>query len=295
MVRRFGGGLPSLLLLGVTYGLVEEGLVLQGLTSPHLYDAAGWAPRLFGLNTAYAELNLVYHPVFSVTIPIIVVELLFAGHGERPYLRRGGLITTGAVAVLGALLLRVSIPPSEDPGYILPPFAAALIVTVALLVTAAAFAVRGKHLPPAAPPRALPSPELTGLAAGAAALGFLALIFPFAGADQPFFTHGAWSLLPMAAAALLAAATTVTLRRWSAHPSWTRLHLLAAAIGATVGHTIFGTIANADSWPDRLFLITLAVLMVLSGRRLARRLRADGLHLEPGDARPGVITAPVAG
>jgi len=45
--------------------------------------AAGWAPRLFGLNTAYTELNLVYHAVFSVTIPIVLVELLFAGHEKR--------------------------------------------------------------------------------------------------------------------------------------------------------------------------------------------------------------------
>ncbi|WIM98890.1 hypothetical protein ACTOB_002510 [Actinoplanes oblitus] len=275
-VRRFGGGFPSLLLLGVAYGLVEEGLVLQGLTSPHLYGAADWAPRLVGLNTAYAELNLVYHPVFSITIPIVLVELLFPGHGHRPYLRRGGLITTGVVAALGALLLRVGIPPVEDPGYTLAPVAAAVIVTVALLVTAAAFTVRDKHLRPANPPRALPAPATTGLAAGAAALAFLALIFPFAGADQPFFTHGAWSLVPMAAAALLVLGTGVTLRRWHAHPAWTPVHLLAAAIGATAGHTVFGLIGNADSWTDRLFLAVLAALTVLAGRWITGRLRARG-------------------
>ena len=75
--RRTGGGYLNLLLLGVAYGLVEEGLALQSLTSPHLYGAAGWAPRLLGVNTDYTELNLVYHAVFSVTIPVVLVELLF--------------------------------------------------------------------------------------------------------------------------------------------------------------------------------------------------------------------------
>ncbi|BCJ46444.1 hypothetical protein GCM10010168_60830 [Actinoplanes ianthinogenes] len=293
-VRRFGGGYPSLLLLGVTYGLVEEGLVLQGMTSPHLYGAADWAPRLAGLNTAYAELNLIYHPVFSVTIPIILVELLFPAHGRQPYLRRGGLITTAVVAVLGALLLRVTIPPSEDPGYTLAPVAAAVIVTVALLVTAAAIIVRTKHLRPANPPRVLPSPAVTGLAAGAAAFGFLALVFPFAGADQPFFTRGAWSLLPMAVAALLVLGAGVTLRRRHAHPSWNPRHLLAVAIGATVGHTLFGLVANAASWPDRAFLAALAALTVLLGHRTAHRLRNAATQPGPPSNRPESSSVPPA-
>ena len=112
MLRRTGGGYGALLLLGVAYGLVEEGLALQSLTSPHLYGAAGWAPRLAGVNTAYAELNLVYHAVFSVTIPVVLVECLFARHAAAPYLRRGGVVAAGVVALLGAALLRVSVPPS---------------------------------------------------------------------------------------------------------------------------------------------------------------------------------------
>src|SRR4051795_435256 len=58
LVRRTGGGRPSVLLLGLAYGLVEEGLALQSLTSPHLYGAADWGPRPFGINTVYTELNL---------------------------------------------------------------------------------------------------------------------------------------------------------------------------------------------------------------------------------------------
>jgi hypothetical protein len=41
-----------------------------------------------------------------------------------------------------------------------------------------------------------------GVAATGAAFGFLMLLWPFAGAGQPFFTHGRWALLPMAGAAV---------------------------------------------------------------------------------------------
>jgi len=95
VLRRTGGGYSNLLLLGVAYGLFEEGLVLQSLTSPHLYGAAGWGPRFLGVNTAYTELNLVYHALFSVTVPVILVEFLFPRHGTTPYLRRGGVIDAG--------------------------------------------------------------------------------------------------------------------------------------------------------------------------------------------------------
>jgi len=139
--RRTGGGYLQLLLLGVAYGLVEEGLALQSLTSPHLYGAAGWAPRLLGVNTDYTELNLVYHAVFSVTIPIVVVELLFRRHGTQPYLRRGGLIASGIVALLGAALIRVAVTPSQDPGYTMPPTALVIVAVLAI-----AFLVLGLRL-----------------------------------------------------------------------------------------------------------------------------------------------------
>src|SRR5690606_5648180 len=40
LVVRVGGGWPSLLLLGVAYELVEDGIGLQALSSPHMYGAA---------------------------------------------------------------------------------------------------------------------------------------------------------------------------------------------------------------------------------------------------------------
>jgi hypothetical protein len=254
VVRRTGGGVVNLLVLGVAYGMAEEGLALQSLTSPHLYGAAGWAPRLFGLNTAYTELNLVYHAVFSVTVPILLVELMFKGHGERAYVRKGGLITTGIVALLGMGLVRLLVPPVEDPGYQMPVVAIIGIGLAALAVTFAGLRLpAGRKRPPTGTDQKRP-PTWIGVITGLATLAFLGLIWPFAGAKQPLFTHGYWSLLPMALAALLTAAVVKTFRRWS----WTPPHLLNACLGAVAGHTIFGLLSNADTIEDRVFLGVLA-------------------------------------
>ncbi|NMO56142.1 hypothetical protein HH310_33805 [Actinoplanes sp. TBRC 11911] len=264
VVRRTGGSVVNLLVLGVAYGLVEEGLALQSLTSPRLYGAADWAPRLFGLNTAYTEVNLVYHAVFSVAVPVLLVELMFAGHGERAYVRRGGLVTTGIVALLGAGLLRVLVPPSEDPGYQMPVAAIVVIGLVTLVV-----AVVGIRLRVPAPTRQNGRPPAAiGLITGLATLLFLGLIWPFGGATQPSFTHGAWALLPMAVAAAVVVTTAMTLRRWS----WTPSHLLGACLGAVAGHTVFGLVVNAETVEDRIFLGVLAAVTVA----IAWRARPSG-------------------
>ncbi|GAA3297791.1 hypothetical protein Dvina_21150 [Dactylosporangium vinaceum] len=267
IVRRAGGGYANLLLMGVAYGIVEEGLVLQSLTSPHLYHAAGWAPRLLGVNTDYTLLNLVYHAVFSITVPVVVVELCFPGHGQRPYLRRGGLIATGLIALAGAGIVRLTVPPAEDPGYTMPLAAVLVFAAVALAVTVVALRVRVPGASPARPPSA----PVVAAVAGAGALLFFGLAWPFGGATGPVFTHGTWSLLPMVAAAALVVALVYWLRRWSAAAQWTREHLVAACTGALVGHTVFGLAAQADGAADRLFLAAVAAATLALGTAAIRR------------------------
>lgn len=279
LVRRTGGGWAGLLLLGVAYGVVEEGLALQSLTSPSLYHAATWAPRVLGINTAYTELNLIYHPVFSVAIPIALVELLFSRHGHAPYLRRGGLIGTGLVALLGVGLLRVSVPPNADPGYVAPP--AALLGFTTLVAVLAIIALwvlprrAGRRHPTGqATLRRPPRPAVVGMLCGAGALGFLGLLFPFGGASQPAFTHGLWVLAPMLAAAALAVGVGLVLRRWSAAPCWTRRHRLVAITGALVAHTAFGVAAKAHTTLDVAGLTAIGVVLVVLLAVLDRRLAA---------------------
>lgn len=279
VVRRTGRGWPSIVLLGVAYELAEDGIGIQALSSPHLYGAADWAPRLFGLNVAYWEVNAIYHVIFSAVIPILLTDLLFPAHRTVPYLRKGGLVITGVVALLGLGLLRVSVPPSEDPGYVAP--VAVLLGTVVAIAVLAVIALR--VLPRSAPAlhnqTAVPS---RGALAAFGCLGVgvvLGLLFPFGGARQPAFTHGLWVFVPMVVGAVLAALACVLIRRWATSANWTDRHALALAGGALVGHTLFGILAAADTTFDRIGLAAIAVvtvgLLAWLDHRLAGRNRAS--------------------
>jgi hypothetical protein len=299
LVRRRRGGWPSILLLGLAYGIVEEGLVLQALSSPTMYGVAGWAPRFLGLNSAYTELNLPYHAVFSVALPILLADLAFPSLRDRPYLKRTGVVVAGVVFVLGGLLLRMTVATSIDPGYQAPVAvlvgcvaAVALLAVVALRVlpstgpttpgaraTSAAPAAPAAREASAASPSgvnrtrvgAAPGPWVVGLFGVLAGFGYLALLFPFGGADQPAFTHGGWVAVPMSGAAVVAVLAGWLVRRWTASDGWTDRHSLCLAGGALVGHTAFGVVANAATLADKLELSTLGLVMVgllaLLGRR----------------------------
>ncbi|MFC4010029.1 hypothetical protein ACFOY2_22570 [Nonomuraea purpurea] len=270
LVRRAGRGWAAILLLGAAYGIVEEGLALQALTSPTIYGVADWAPRILGLNSAYTELNIPYHAVFSVALPILLVDLIVPALRHRPYLGRTGLVVAGVVFVLGALVLRWTTA-FIDPGYQVPPAAlAAFVLAIAVL---AVLALRFVPRPPAVVPRTIPAPPVVACLAGVVAFGYLALLFPFGGARHPAFTQGGWVVVPMVAAVLLAVAAGVLLRRWTAHGGWRDRHSLALASGALVAHTAFGVIANGENTTDRVSLAALGLVMIGLLALLARRTR----------------------
>lgn len=276
LVRRTGRGWPSILLLGLAYGVLEDGIGLQALTSPNLYDAADWGMRIAGVNLAYWEATAIYHMVFSVAVPIALTELIFAGHGRRPYLRNGGLAVTAVVTALGVLILRFTVPLAQDPGYQAPlPFVAGALVSV---VVAGVVALR--LLP--RPDRPRTDRRVLGLRwwyAGsfAAVVAYLALSHPMFGAGQPAFTDGNAVVVPMVAVALLGAGCAVVLRTATNSSHWTDRHCLAVLGGALVAHSVAGLAITAfveRTVVDRIGLGAIALATVLAVALLDRRLRA---------------------
>jgi hypothetical protein len=273
LARRAGAGWAGVLLLGLAYGVVEEGLVLGSLTSPTLYGAAGWAPRILGLNSAYTELNLPYHAVFSVALPILLAELVHPDLRHRPFLGRTGLVVSAVVFVLGGALVRFSVTGFIDPHYRMPVGA---VVGCAAAVALLAVAALNRRLRPRAEAATSVPPAPWGVAVfgGVVAFAYLALLVPFGGAAHPAFTQGGWVAVPMVSALVVAAAAGWLVRRWTAGGGWTDRRSLALAGGALTGHTAFGLLANADTPADRIGLAALGVVMVglllLLGRRLSR-------------------------
>jgi hypothetical protein len=105
--RRARRGWPSIVLLAVAYGLIEEAFTTQSLFNPnylhlnvHLLDPA-YIPRL-GIGAWWTVFVITLHAAWSISTSIALIESLAPSEADRPWLSQKGLIVTGIVFVLGA-------------------------------------------------------------------------------------------------------------------------------------------------------------------------------------------------
>ena len=68
-----------MLLLGAAYGILEEGLMVKSFFDPNWMDLGilGSFGRWMNVNWVWAEMLIIYHAVFSITIPVVLVELVY--------------------------------------------------------------------------------------------------------------------------------------------------------------------------------------------------------------------------
>lgn len=97
LVRRWGKGWPSVVLLGAAYGIYEEGIAVRSFFDPTWPDLDRLAVygRWLGVNWVWAEWLTIYHAIVSITIPILLVELLYPRRRDDPWLNKPGWIVCG--------------------------------------------------------------------------------------------------------------------------------------------------------------------------------------------------------
>ncbi len=86
--RRWGKGWRSIVFLGAAYGIIEEGILVRSFFNPNWVDLGvlGTYGRWLGVNWVWAEWLTIYHAVFSITIPILLVELYYPQYKAQPWL-----------------------------------------------------------------------------------------------------------------------------------------------------------------------------------------------------------------
>ncbi len=86
--RRWGKGWRSIVLLGAAYGIIEEGILVRSFFDPNWVDLGilGTYGRWLGVNWVWAEWLTIYHAIFSITIPILLVELCYPQFRAQPWL-----------------------------------------------------------------------------------------------------------------------------------------------------------------------------------------------------------------
>jgi hypothetical protein len=105
LILRWGKGWVSLLLLGIAYGIYEEGILVQSFFDPGWTDLGSLAVygRAGGVNWVWTEHLLIFHTAISIAASIAFVQALYPKRrGERWVTTRGWWIAN-FVGVLSLL------------------------------------------------------------------------------------------------------------------------------------------------------------------------------------------------
>ncbi|MDF4253888.1 hypothetical protein [Streptomyces sp. WMMB303] len=239
-VVRVGGGWPSLVLLGVAYQLAEDGLGLQALTSPRMYDAADWGLRALGVNLTYWESQIGVHVVLSVLVPIGLVNLLFPAQRDRPYLGKKGLIGTVALAIVGVFGLRAFISAVMDPGYRTPwGWMAVFLALIAVLSLLALVVLPRRHASRVRAVKSAPHPRVVGFVSLYLTMAFLTTLLPLGLGSQLLLGDLMSPVQRLFIAALTAVPFGLLVLRWQAAAEWSNRHQIWLIGGILVSHTAF--------------------------------------------------------
>ncbi|HEY70356.1 MAG TPA: hypothetical protein G4O08_07225 [Anaerolineae bacterium] len=134
---RWQKGWRTILLLGAAYGIIEEGLMVKSFFDPHWPDLGnlGIYGRWQGVNWIWSLELTIYHMLFSIAIPILLVNLLYPKERQRSWVSNTALKVIGALFTLdvlfGFFLLTAYRPP-------ILPYLATLVLVVLLCVLAKA-------------------------------------------------------------------------------------------------------------------------------------------------------------
>jgi hypothetical protein len=230
IARRTGRGWPTIVLLAAAYGLLEEGPIDQLLFNPAylgLDSFAGFAPIPgTGVSALLLQGTLTLHTVWSICVPIVIVET-FSRDPTRPWLGNVGLVVTGAVFLAGSLFLAVF--QAVELHFVASPaqFVGSAVVIAVVIVLA--FLVGRRPAPRV--DLAAPSPWVVAGAAFAASSSYWApsVLLP----DLSEWLTAGWWFVPVGASVMLCV-------RWSQRTGWGAAHRLALAGGALLTYVWAG-------------------------------------------------------
>jgi hypothetical protein len=217
--RRAGRGWPTMLTLALAYGVVEEGLVTQSLFNP---DYAGlhllrhWFVPALGISVPWTITVLAVHTIWSISVPIALLENLTPAGRTTPWLRTPGLVVAAVLCVLGALLNVVGTQASDHFMAPWPRLAASAVIAVALVV----LAFRWPRRTEPAPGR-VPAPSLV-----------LVLTLVAGGLFRLPDAVPTWITVALMVAVF--GGLTLAVLHWSRRAEWGAAHRLALAAGATL-------------------------------------------------------------
>ncbi|MDF5753949.1 hypothetical protein [Spongiactinospora sp. TRM90649] len=280
VARRMGAGWPSIACLAVAYALLEEGPVDQLLWNDsyagHDYLHGPSFVPVLGTSVELVQTVIALHAVWSICVPIAIVESFVPERRETPWLGGVGLGVVAAVFVAGAAFVFTGnyaeeqfLAPAAQVGGALAVIAGLVALAVVLRGRRAGRDV-GERSGSAPPPIAVGA---LGLVATSAYWGPLVLF------DPPWYEWigvGVWFVV--------AGGGLTLVWRWSGRPGWGARHRLALAGGALLTYVWsafplapeIGGVSPAVDLAGNAMFGGLAVLILALAARRVRRSSEDG-------------------
>ena len=274
VTRRTGRGWPTVLLLALAYAVSEEGLVTQSLFNRGYVGAnllsVTYLPAL-GIGVWWTVFVLTLHTVWSITVPIALVESSVPQRAGTPWLGNVGLAVTVALLIVGAV---ASFAGTYQQSAYLAPAPQLFGATMAIVaLIAVAFAIPTHPRPPL--PGQAPNPWPVGVFAFVMSSLFMV-------ARWFIDTITGWGVV--AVYLLIDAIVIVLVARWSRHPGWSAAHVLALAGGALLTYAwhafpeipVLGQTGTIDLIGNAVFAI--GALLVLAAVIDAQRKASHAAH-----------------
>lgn len=225
VTRQSGRGWGTMFLLATAYGVLQPGLLDQALFNPYYSTAVDFQTLTpvpgAGFSAHWAQTFIVGHAIWSISVPIAIMEALVPRRSTTPWLGKVGLTITTALFLFGAWIIfkdhqetyQFMASPSQVIG--------TLFAVLALLVSP--FLLETEPRPKNT--KATPSPRVVGV------LTFiLTSLFILREESWLGFGIGCGILLVLA----------VLLRQWSNRQQWGIAHQLAVAGGAILTYGWLG-------------------------------------------------------
>ncbi len=269
VVRRTGRGWPSIVVLALAYGIVEEAYTTQSLFNPnylklnlHLLQPA-YIPAL-GIGAWWTIFVLTLHTAWSVSTSIALVEASVPERAEVPWLGRIGLTVTSLLFALG-VFVTTSYQLKQDAFRA----SSAQLVTAGLICVALVIVAFVLPRRPAATNSGwIPNPWI---AAGVALVAGSAVLL----------TPGTWNWGAAGGILVIDVATWVAVLLWSRRAGWDLRHKLALASGAAlaygwhafIGHPVVGKDMVMIRVGNAIFFLGAVALIVFAARRTGSWVR----------------------
>lgn len=118
---RWNRSWPTILMLGIAYGIMEEGVSVHTFFAPVnvTVGVLGAYGKVLGLNLTWAIMISLFHSVFSISLPILISERLWPAMRQKPILTRRSMLGIMAAYITTVFILNLVAPYRPSTAYTL--------------------------------------------------------------------------------------------------------------------------------------------------------------------------------